>query len=100
VEDVGIGNGSYFLDTISIGNLHVKNQQMGLAIADDEGLDFGSLGLGQPYSQVSNRLDGVTYPSLLDQMVQQDLIHRRVFSIYTGDISNLNNSTYLLDYFR
>lgn len=76
------GSGDFISDNFEIGGFSVKALQMGLALHSTVG--SGIMGIGyQAGESVSteNR-----YPNLIDQLVSQNLINLRAYSLYLDDM--------------
>ncbi|KAF4124483.1 Eukaryotic aspartyl protease [Geosmithia morbida] len=80
--------GSYFNDTITIGNDKIENQQLGLA--SESVRPTGLMGLG--FS--ANVAATIQYPTVVDNMASQGLIDTRAFSLYLNDLE-ANSGTIL-----
>jgi Eukaryotic aspartyl protease len=74
--DQSKAEGSYVKESLRIGDSEVKGLQMGLAMTISRAT--GIMGIG--YS-VPNSGDSV-YPSVMEQMVTQNLINSRTYSLY------------------
>ncbi|TGO66578.1 hypothetical protein BOTNAR_0058g00130 [Botryotinia narcissicola] len=74
--DGGIAKGPYIADSFVLGNVTIKSLQMGLA--NDTNIKLGILGLGYPINEASDTV----YPSIIDELVSQNLISTRAYSLY------------------
>ncbi|PNP49811.1 hypothetical protein THARTR1_09579 [Trichoderma harzianum] len=72
--------GHYFKDTVTINNSTVKSQQLGLALISVRGT--GIMGLGFKEAVAAN----VQYPTIIDNMVSQNVIPVPAFSLYLNDL--------------
>ncbi|KAK4069066.1 hypothetical protein Trihar35433_5645 [Trichoderma harzianum] len=72
--------GTYFKDTVTINNATVKNQQLGLALISVRGT--GIMGLGFQENVAAD----VKYPTIIDNMVSQNVIPVPAFSLYLNDL--------------
>ncbi|TGO61427.1 hypothetical protein BCON_0027g00130 [Botryotinia convoluta] len=63
-------------DSFVLGNATIKSLQMGLA--NDTNIQTGILGIGYSISEVSDTM----YPNILDELVSQNLISTRAYSLY------------------
>lgn len=73
--------GDYISDTVNINGTKVLSQQLGLGIRIRRGEHFmgmGIMGLGLSKGLSTNQ----SYPTILDNMVSQNLIGRKVFSLW------------------
>lgn len=68
--------GSYFNDTVHIGDASVKNQQLGLALESVR--PTGIMGLGFSSNVAASR----KYPTVVDNLVEQGFINAPVYSLY------------------
>ncbi|KAI8060021.1 aspartic peptidase domain-containing protein [Gongronella butleri] len=101
---IGSVNGTYAIDTVSVGGINVSNQQFGLATSTADILtnpQSSSDGTGKSSSMQSNGILGLGYPQLTAQasktgkpynpvvfnMVSQNLISQPVFSIYMNSLT-------------
>ncbi|KAL6857867.1 hypothetical protein ACO1O0_005310 [Amphichorda felina] len=73
--------GDYFEDTVTIGDVKVKKQQLGLALKSVR--PTGIMGLG--FS--SNVASEEKYKTIIDNMVDQGFIETPAFSLYLNDLS-------------
>jgi hypothetical protein len=74
--------GSYFNDTVHIGDASVRNQQLGLALESVR--PTGIMGLGFSSNVAASR----QYPTIVDNLVSQGFINAPVYSLYlVSDIS-------------
>ncbi|KAL3301715.1 eukaryotic aspartyl protease [Colletotrichum asianum] len=79
--------GDYISDTININGTKVLSQQLGLGIRTHRGELFmgtGIMGLGLSKGLSTNQ----SYPTILDNMVSQNLIGRKVFSLWLNSLSS------------
>ncbi|EQB56222.1 eukaryotic aspartyl protease [Colletotrichum gloeosporioides Cg-14] len=74
--------GDYISDTVNINGKKVSSQQLGLAIQTVKG--SGLMGLGFSTGVSTRR----SYPTILDNMVSQNLIGRKAFSLWLNDLSS------------
>ncbi|TEY34127.1 hypothetical protein BOTCAL_0644g00040 [Botryotinia calthae] len=74
--DGGIARGPYIADTFVLGNVTIESLQIGLA--NDTNIQMGILGLGYSVGEASNTV----YPNIIDELVSQNLIGARVYSLY------------------
>ncbi|KAL7910116.1 putative aspartic endopeptidase [Trichoderma velutinum] len=72
--------GTYFKDTVTINNATVKSQQLGLALTSVRGT--GIMGLGFKENVAAD----VKYPTIIDNMVTQNVIPVPAFSLYLNDL--------------
>jgi hypothetical protein len=70
--------GHYFEDSFAIGGAAVKSLQMGIVIYITNGTNTGILGLG--FSE--NVAAQTPYPDLMDQLVKQNVIGKKAYSLY------------------
>jgi hypothetical protein len=68
--------GDYFNDTVTLGDIKIENQQLGLATSSVRGT--GLMGLGYK----ANVAASTEYPTILDNMVSQGVISTHAFSMY------------------
>ncbi|KAF7934941.1 uncharacterized protein EAE98_002986 [Botrytis deweyae] len=68
--------GPYIADTLVLGNATIKSFQMGLA--NDTNIQTGVLGLGYPINEAADTM----YPNIIDELVSQNLIGTRAYSLY------------------
>jgi hypothetical protein len=73
--------GSYFNDTVHIGDASVRNQQLGLALESVR--PTGIMGLGFSSNVAASR----QYPTIVDNLVSQGFINAPVYSLYLNDLS-------------
>jgi hypothetical protein len=74
--------GDYFNDTVTLGDIKIENQQLGLATSSVRGT--GLMGLGYK----ANVAASTEYPTILDNMVSQGVISTHAFSMYLNDIKS------------
>lgn len=74
--DGGRAKGPYIADTFVLGNATIKSLQMGLA--NDTNIQLGILGLGYSINEASDTM----YPNIIDELVSQNLISTRAYSLY------------------
>jgi hypothetical protein len=79
--------GDYFNDTVTIGDIKVENQQLGLATTSVRGT--GLMGLGYRLNVASAE----KYPTILDNMVSQGIIGTHAFSMYLVGCLTINGSS-------
>ncbi|KAL7800006.1 aspartic peptidase domain-containing protein [Trichoderma ceciliae] len=79
-------SGDYFKDTVTIHNASVKNQQLGLALKSVRGT--GILGLGFKENVAAKD----EYPTVIDNMVSQNIIPVPAFSLYLNDLQTSQGS--------
>ncbi|EHK18859.1 uncharacterized protein TRIVIDRAFT_88928 [Trichoderma virens Gv29-8] len=72
--------GTYFKDTVTINGASIKSQQLGLALVSVRGT--GIMGLGF----TDNVAADVKYPTIIDNMVSQNVIPVPAFSLYLNDL--------------
>ena len=86
--------GDYFSDDISIGGVALTGQQMGLATQTTIGT--GIIGLGFTADEAVCSSSGVgpcdTYPSLIDNMVNQSKINTHAYSLWLNDLESNTGS--------
>jgi hypothetical protein len=91
--DSGV-EGEYFIDDLALGDFKLKQVTMALATKARNVME-GSLGLGIPAGEAYVMSDNATtpYKTVLDEMIGQDLIKSRTFSIWldsrSADIGNI-----------
>jgi hypothetical protein len=73
--------GSYFTDSVTIGNATIENQILALAVESVR--PAGIMGLGFSENVAASR----PYPPLVDTMKDQGIINSRAFSLYLDDLS-------------
>ncbi|KAL6901666.1 aspartic peptidase domain-containing protein [Trichoderma evansii] len=78
--------GKYFKDTVTIDNATIKGQQMGLATRSVRGT--GLMGLGFR----SNEAATIKYPTVIENMVSQNIIAMPAFSLYLNDLQTNQGS--------
>ncbi|KAM0245328.1 hypothetical protein ACHAQJ_010596 [Trichoderma viride] len=78
--------GKYFKDTVTINKATIKNQQVGLALQSVRGT--GLLGLGFRDGVAAK----VKYPTVIDNMVSQNIIAVPAFSLYLNDLQTSQGS--------
>jgi Eukaryotic aspartyl protease len=84
--------GGYFTDSFALGGAQLKNFQMGLANSSaNDTIYYGSLGLG-PTSDEAPIPGKTSYPSFMDQLVEQSLINTRSYSFYMNDLNSTTGS--------
>ena len=77
--------GTYFLDSLCIGDACILSQVMALATEASSSIWRGVLGLGL-ITQESGALTGFnSYPTILDTLVRQGVIGSRTYSIWLDD---------------
>lgn len=78
-------SGAYGKDTLGIGGVGVKNVQFGIGFEGTS--DEGVLGIGfeRRQSRVNQGLE--PYPGLVTQMVAQELINSRAYSVWLNDLN-------------
>ncbi|KAL1892853.1 hypothetical protein Sste5346_006745 [Sporothrix stenoceras] len=79
-------SGDYITDTFAIGGASIKALQIGYATQTVRGTGI----MGISYSASESTLD--TYPNLIDQFVQQDLISTKAYSLYLNDFRSDSGS--------
>ncbi|KAK6350739.1 hypothetical protein TWF718_003926 [Orbilia javanica] len=78
-------SGVYAKDTLGIGGVGVKNVQFGIGLKGTS--EEGVLGIGFEHRQ-SRVLRGLDpYPGLVTQMVDQELINSRAYSVWLNDLN-------------
>lgn len=84
-------NGTYITETVSIGGFTLKNQTLGAANQSD--FRSGILGLGYNIVQgEARRKDPLVNNTIIDGLVNQGAINRRIFSLSLGHTSSTNGS--------
>ncbi|MCJ1431224.1 hypothetical protein MMC27_000575, partial [Xylographa pallens] len=82
--------GDFFTDNIKIGGVTVMNQQMGLSLESTSNSNNGLVGLGFDINEAGVTDNGAQpYPTLVDSMVNQNLINAMTYSIWLNDLSKL-----------
>lgn len=76
-------SGFFIKDDITIEGIHVKKQIMGLATETTNSI--GLIGLGLDPAESTNSLSNVRYTSFLDNLVKQDIIDTRLFSMFMNN---------------
>ena len=76
--------GTYFLDTLCIGDACIFSQVMALATEASDRVWRGILGLGL-ITQESATFSGNSYPTILDTLVRQGVIGARAYSVWLDD---------------
>ncbi|KAF3913070.1 Candidapepsin [Orbilia brochopaga] len=71
--------GDYITDVFTVGNITIKDLQIGIGYDTD--IMAGILGIGYGAISVSE----TTYPSLVDQLVSHKYINSRAYSLYLND---------------
>lgn len=84
--DGSTASGDYITDHFEIGDTVIESLQMGLANQTASGT--GVLGIGF----TANEAALVPYPNLVDQMVQQDFIPTKAYSLYLNDYQSSTGS--------
>ncbi|KKY37603.1 putative acid protease [Diaporthe ampelina] len=84
--DGSTASGDYITDHFEIGDTVIESLQMGLANQTASGT--GVLGIGFTANEVAE----VPYPNLVDQMVQQDFIATKAYSLYLNDYQSSTGS--------
>lgn len=80
--DGSTASGDYILDKFNIGGATINALQMGLA--DKTATGTGVLGIGFTADEATPS----EYPNLIDQMLNQNLIPTRAYSLYLNDYSS------------
>ncbi|CAG9995081.1 unnamed protein product [Clonostachys byssicola] len=75
-------SGDYFNDTVHIGSVSIKNQQLGLALQSLRPTGIMGLGLS---ANVATRQK---YKTIVDNLVDQGFIDRAAFSLYLNDLES------------
>lgn len=78
-------SGSFFTDALTIGNITLSNQQIGLAVNTTLGTGILGLGFSNDESVCHTEPCNNTYPSFMDQLVAQGKIPSRAYSLYLDD---------------
>ncbi|KAJ6257261.1 Candidapepsin [Drechslerella dactyloides] len=71
--------GDYITDVFTVGNITIKDLQVGVGYDTD--IMAGILGLGYGANSVAEK----SYPSLVDQLVSHKYINSRAYSLYLND---------------
>ncbi|EWC48955.1 hypothetical protein DRE_00260 [Drechslerella stenobrocha 248] len=71
--------GDFISEAFTIGNITVKDMQIGVGLDTD--IDAGILGIGYPANSVSEEM----YPGLVDQLVSHGYIKAKAYSLYLND---------------
>jgi hypothetical protein len=106
---IGAANGTYIKDTVTVGGVAVKQQQLALAsystniftrmttqglrntTANDAVPASGLLGLGYPgLTSTAHQKNGTAYTPFVFNLMQQNLIQDPVFSIYLNNVNEKN----------
>jgi len=74
--------GDYFEDTVTIGDMEIKEQQLGLALRSVR--PTGIMGLGFNINVAADR----PYRTIVDNMVEQGFIESAAYSLYLNDLEN------------
>jgi len=79
--------GNYFTDNISLGGITLTDLQMGLAT--DTSIGTGIMGVGFALNEAVCNTAGVcpVYPTIVDQMVSQNKINTRAYSLWLDDLN-------------
>ncbi|CAH0017590.1 unnamed protein product [Clonostachys rhizophaga] len=75
-------SGDYFNDTVHLGSVSIKNQQLGLALQSVRPTGIMGLGLS---ANVATR---EKYKTIVDNLVDQGFIDRAAFSLYLNDLES------------
>lgn len=84
--DGSTASGDYITDHFEIGDTVIESLQMGLANQTASGT--GVLGIGYTANEAAQTL----YPNLVDQMVAQDFIPTKAYSLYLNDYQSSTGS--------
>ncbi|POS79998.1 acid protease [Diaporthe helianthi] len=84
--DGSTASGDYITDHFEIGDTVIESLQMGLANQTASGT--GVLGIGYTANEAAETL----YPNLVDQMVAQDFIPTKAYSLYLNDYQSSTGS--------
>lgn len=80
--------GDYFADVLTMGDdITLQNLTMGLATTASRGLGIMGIGYSAGESIVALDPDAV-YPNIIDQLVYQDFINTRAYSLYLNDLTS------------
>lgn len=79
--------GSYFEDTVTIGDSRIRNQQLGLATQSVR--PTGIMGLGFSANVAADS----QYNTIIDNMVEQNIIETRAYSLYLVSSSSSSSIT-------
>ena len=77
--------GNYFSDDFSIGGVTIENLTMAVA-TEAAYVATGVMGIGFDTDE-SSAFQGDIYPNIIDDMVTQDLINARAYSLWLDDLS-------------
>ena len=79
--------GDYFADNVEVADsFQLENVILALGTIGTEAATWGVMGIGYRANQASRLIDpDLTYPTIVDEMVQQGLIETAAYSIYLND---------------
>lgn len=78
--------GNFFTDVLTIGNISLTKQQMGLATDTTVGTGIMGVGFSNDESVCHTEPCTTSYPSVIDQLVLQNKIATRAYSLYLNDL--------------
>jgi len=82
--------GDYFTDNFHIGNITVKNQQMGLATDTD--IPAGIMGVGYDVNEAILAVQTTPYPSIIDTLQKQGFTNTKAYSLWLNDLDSNTGS--------
>lgn len=79
-------DGDYFTDNLGFNGQTIKNLTMGVALDAYAGTTTGVMGVGFTSNEANYSAGGALYPSIIDQMVSENIIGSHSYSLWLDDL--------------